>query len=319
MPAPTGKASVYARRSNASTLVPLEEDSDSDFNPGAYIPTPGKKRGRKSNNSHAGREPSESPPLKKRRRDTLANIGVKSSRTMKKKSAVPACPNLLLQYFGDLGIKPIVDSEDEEDTEEEESADDEREEEEEEAEPEHSEGPPPLPRSLAILSNKSTADEESVTEPEIDSEDDNGAEGLIPMKRSAIYRPLKPRRPAKKARVTEPDDSVTEPEDDEPRWIHSIPTPTVQRPSKPAVHSDSDTEPESDPEWALEDVERRPDFPLPEGQTLGEALVLDKNVKVPKSINAFLREYQRDGVRFFWNRYKEGRGGVLGDDMGLGK
>lgn len=38
---------------------------------------------------------------------------------------------------------------------------------------------------------------------------------------------------------------------------------------------------------------------------------------VPAAINTYLREYQRDGVRFFWRQYKEGRGGLLGDDMGL--
>jgi hypothetical protein len=44
----------------------------------------------------------------------------------------------------------------------------------------------------------------------------------------------------------------------------------------------------------------------------------EQGIQVPASINRFLREYQRDGVRFFWDCYKEGRGGVLGDDMGLG-
>lgn len=39
---------------------------------------------------------------------------------------------------------------------------------------------------------------------------------------------------------------------------------------------------------------------------------------VPASINKFLRDYQREGVQFFYERYCEGRGGVLGDDMGLG-
>ena len=46
-------------------------------------------------------------------------------------------------------------------------------------------------------------------------------------------------------------------------------------------------------------------------------LVLDRTHKVPERINTFLREYQRDGIRFFWERYREGRGGLLGDDMGL--
>lgn len=38
---------------------------------------------------------------------------------------------------------------------------------------------------------------------------------------------------------------------------------------------------------------------------------------VPAAINTYLREYQRDGVRFFWDMYKDGKGGLLGDDMGL--
>lgn len=39
---------------------------------------------------------------------------------------------------------------------------------------------------------------------------------------------------------------------------------------------------------------------------------------VPASINKFLRDYQREGVQFFYERYCERRGGILGDDMGLG-
>ena len=40
-------------------------------------------------------------------------------------------------------------------------------------------------------------------------------------------------------------------------------------------------------------------------------------IQVPAAINTQLRDYQRAGVRFFWDRYAEGRGGLLGDDMGL--
>lgn len=40
---------------------------------------------------------------------------------------------------------------------------------------------------------------------------------------------------------------------------------------------------------------------------------------VPATINRYLRDYQRAGVRFFYERWCEGRGGVLGDDMGLGE
>jgi SNF2 family DNA or RNA helicase len=38
---------------------------------------------------------------------------------------------------------------------------------------------------------------------------------------------------------------------------------------------------------------------------------------VPTAINTYLREYQREGIKFFWDKYQQGRGGLLGDDMGL--
>ena len=48
-------------------------------------------------------------------------------------------------------------------------------------------------------------------------------------------------------------------------------------------------------------------------------MILDhqQEVMVPASINTYLREYQRDGVRFFWDKYQQGCGCLLGDDMGL--
>ena len=50
-----------------------------------------------------------------------------------------------------------------------------------------------------------------------------------------------------------------------------------------------------------------------------KALVLDEelDIKVPGAINTYLREYQREGVKFMYRQYKEDRGGLLGDDMGL--
>jgi len=53
----------------------------------------------------------------------------------------------------------------------------------------------------------------------------------------------------------------------------------------------------------------------------GEAFVLDAehSVRVPSSLNTHLREYQREGVKFLFDRYMLNRGSVLGDDMGLGK
>lgn len=41
--------------------------------------------------------------------------------------------------------------------------------------------------------------------------------------------------------------------------------------------------------------------------------------KVPYTINRYLRDYQREGIRFIYNNYVHARGCILGDDMGLGK
>ena len=45
----------------------------------------------------------------------------------------------------------------------------------------------------------------------------------------------------------------------------------------------------------------------------------DKKVCVPATINQYLWEYQREGVRFLYDHYRQGHGAILGDDMGLGK
>ncbi|XP_060894756.1 DNA excision repair protein ERCC-6-like 2 isoform X1 [Labrus mixtus] len=41
--------------------------------------------------------------------------------------------------------------------------------------------------------------------------------------------------------------------------------------------------------------------------------------RVPYTINRYLRDYQRDGIRFIYSNYVHSRGCILGDDMGLGK
>ena len=68
----------------------------------------------------------------------------------------------------------------------------------------------------------------------------------------------------------------------------------------------------------FKDLHPRPAFVRDASFTF-EFLHLDdvSGIQVPASINGFLREYQREGVRFLWDSFKEGRGGVLGDDMGL--
>lgn len=66
-------------------------------------------------------------------------------------------------------------------------------------------------------------------------------------------------------------------------------------------------------------VNEKPRFPCSEEQRLIGPYQIDPDdpgIAIPASINRFLREYQRVGVNFLYSRYKQGYGGVLGDDMG---
>lgn len=63
----------------------------------------------------------------------------------------------------------------------------------------------------------------------------------------------------------------------------------------------------------------RPPFPTtPEQRSIGPLPLdpTDPSVAIPAPINRFLRDYQREGVKFFYNSYRRGVGGILGDDMG---
>ncbi|KAG8934609.1 hypothetical protein FRC01_001710 [Tulasnella sp. 417] len=68
----------------------------------------------------------------------------------------------------------------------------------------------------------------------------------------------------------------------------------------------------------------RPAFKPSADQQLKGPLILGlddegRELSVPRCVAMYLRPYQEEGARFFWERYREGRGGILGDDMGLGK
>ena len=52
----------------------------------------------------------------------------------------------------------------------------------------------------------------------------------------------------------------------------------------------------------------------------GEPLCLGvgpEAIHVNRNINRYLRLYQREGVRFLYELYRHGKGGILADDMGL--
>ncbi|XP_068614088.1 DNA excision repair protein ERCC-6-like 2 [Brachionichthys hirsutus] len=48
-------------------------------------------------------------------------------------------------------------------------------------------------------------------------------------------------------------------------------------------------------------------------------LELGDGHRVPYTINRYLRDYQRDGIRFIFSNFMHSRGCILGDDVGLGK
>lgn len=64
--------------------------------------------------------------------------------------------------------------------------------------------------------------------------------------------------------------------------------------------------------------ERPPFEATPDQRKIGTLFLdpSDPSVAVPASINRYLRTYQREGVMFFYNNYRRGVGGILGDDMG---
>ncbi|KAJ3798883.1 RAD26-like SNF2 family DNA-dependent ATPase [Lentinula aff. detonsa] len=171
-----------------------------------------------------------------------------------------------------------------------------------------------------------------------DEDQDHGEEKLVhipktmvavlPVARQVQKSPRCHTSDAEQSSHTEDDSSHTE-SDSEPPFPPII----------PIVNADS-SHTEDDPEFELEQVNIYSRFPqetsdkninLPQKNprpgfqpseiSINEPFLLDsgKNIHVPSTINMFLRDYQRDGVKFFYERYKEGRGGLLGDDMGLGK
>lgn len=68
-----------------------------------------------------------------------------------------------------------------------------------------------------------------------------------------------------------------------------------------------------------EPLETRPGFRLGPTQRQLGPLPLDqrKHIQVPFTINTFLRDYQRDGAQFLYDKFRDSMGGMLGDDMGL--
>ncbi|KAF8797693.1 hypothetical protein BYT27DRAFT_7228846 [Phlegmacium glaucopus] len=279
---------AYIKRCNSTSIpAPLEVDSDSDFAPGVFVPEPTKKK-KKARTSPAG------PAKKKRRLDVLEKSPKPEKRDRNSRSEGSTQHNPLREYFEDLDLHSA--SEDEE-------ALDSTEEHEPKAMGSGSEDddvPVGLktwtgfvrqtsakasnsPGSSRVNSDSSSTDPDSETESDSDVD-------APPARNINLVRARHLSRVSLALNTTQPDASNSETE------------------------SDSEAELDIDPR-----LKPRPGFPLRPGQVPARALVLDaeKGIKIPAPINTYLRDYQRDGVKFLWRQYSEGRGGLLGDDMGL--
>ncbi|CAA7262618.1 unnamed protein product [Cyclocybe aegerita] len=325
---------AYSKRSSLSGVpAPIELDSDSDFNPGTYIPEPKKKK-QKTKTTVAG------PSRKRRRADALEDPGSSPKRRKRVRSVGITDPNPLQKYFGDdLDLHSESEGEDSDvpnfakshsESEAEESDGDERKRY-LAARKAKASKPRTLPSSNPSAKPIVVADDDdSVTEPESDPglpslrsiPQPSGSKSTAPLKNSTI--PPSNADDSVTESETEPEtESETEPESDEDMGkisIHGTAQKVLQKPNPPANEPNSETESESEPE-ELKNVKLRPrpGFPLAPNQRPGEALVLDEEqgIKIPVPINTYLRDYQRDGVKFLWRQYNQECGGLLGDDMGL--
>ncbi|KAK0236808.1 hypothetical protein EDD85DRAFT_1006876 [Armillaria nabsnona] len=312
------KVSGYAKRNNASAAVPLEIDSDSDFNPGAYIPEDTKKKNKRT--KRASHLKSGSSGGKKRQRDSDDDYDVPKAHKRYRPDVKGENP--LLEFFNDteeLGLHSASEDETDGEEEEEEEEDDDDDDQEEQDDDE-----PIVLKSMVGFTRKTMP--EKPTQPPIEddsvTESDTDEDDVISV----------PPSQALAAKAIPNDDSVTE-SDTEDESESSLAPPAASKPSptKPVydpnsvTEEDSVTEDDSDmdnePMMISPHLKPRPGFPLASGQKPQGPLVLDeaKEIKVPATINTYLREYQRDGIKFFYRQYSVGRGGLLGDDMGLGK
>ncbi|KAJ1456006.1 P-loop containing nucleoside triphosphate hydrolase protein [Pelagophyceae sp. CCMP2097] len=96
----------------------------------------------------------------------------------------------------------------------------------------------------------------------------------------------------------------------------AAPRPPRRRPPPAVVESDGASDSDDDAEYpAFTDSFFVDD-------TLTGPLRMDEDgdvLELPKSISMYLCEYQRDGVRWFFKQYASQAGGILADDMGVGK
>ncbi|KAJ6476254.1 RAD26-like SNF2 family DNA-dependent ATPase [Mycena sanguinolenta] len=317
------KVYAYSKRNSLNGVAaPVEcESEDPEFQSG---PVPKEEKKKKKTGRKSG---------KRQNRDSMDDLSDESDQPRKKKRKTKEPtrkgrrridrngPNPLLEFF--RSFDPVTDSSDDEGPIEDSEAD-----ESDMDEGNKSNVAPPNKFSAYARPKPSTLSAGGTGET---TEDDSDEEvSVAAAKRKAP--PTTERKPSQKtSSTTEPDSEATEPDSS------SEPAPIAPKTkARPARNADSDpdkTESDTDDDQRrfppqrkvasksvhpIADLRPKPGFPA--DRLLGPMVLDEKEgIQVPAAINTYLRDYQRDGVKFFWDRYKEGRGGILGDDMGLGK
>ncbi|KAJ6619061.1 P-loop containing nucleoside triphosphate hydrolase protein [Mycena sp. CBHHK59/15] len=315
------KVSAYTKRNTNSIAAPMEIDSDPDFNPGFIEPEKKtkKKRGKRRPQNSGDSDDSGNPRKKKRKTRDGAEGPKRRLRGRPNESG----PNPLLEFFANMDLHSDS-SEDEPGPMEGPSL--------EAADDRSDADAPERPDKFAAFARRSLPSPSKVPAASPGSGETTDEDSSNDDVFAAAPKRKTPPGPPKCSNANSATDSEATDSDSSASGSDvfikpvSKAAPSEASPSKTAppepTPDDSETEPDSDFDGLVTPEQRpRPGFPVPPGQTLLGPMVLDvrQGIKVPAAINTYLREYQRDGVKFFWERYKEGRGGLLGDDMGLGK
>ncbi|KAJ7041189.1 P-loop containing nucleoside triphosphate hydrolase protein [Mycena alexandri] len=332
----TKKGSAYSKRISNSIAAPPDIDSDSDFNNGAVPKGLNEKKekkpkttSKKRKNESMDSDDSARPRIKGKKRQQTSDFIDDSdasekpekkkqktkkavARTRRPKDQLEDCP--LLEYFKNMDVHS--DSSEGDPEMEDEPSDD----------PEDSydsdmDVVPPVNSFQAYANRKPPACAPTGGGSGETTDDDDDEGPPVPIR--------KPSPPRKLPKPAVDSDATGSDSGEEPPKPVSRPAPTKPnsklkpKPVPPSL--DSETDPDSDFELPVKPIPKedrpRPGFALLPGQKPLGPMVLDakQGIQVPAAINTYLRDYQREGVKFFWERYNENRGGLLGDDMGLGK
>lgn len=118
--------------------------------------------------------------------------------------------------------------------------------------------------------------------------------------------------------VAKPEVDVADVEDDDGHVRKRRKVESINVDVKPAIEDDGAVH-DSEAGLFIQSEKEGPYEPLvlwpPPGEGSSSGVEDGRVVQVPAPINSRLLPHQRDGVKFLYNLYREGRGGILGDDM----